>query len=91
MAAGGADEFSMPFRTEVVRRIGTNREVCVRVRLDKILALDEPDIYLKPNDIVYVGTHFIAPFLSAVRNSFRISYGASWSYDRNFYNGPNAF
>lgn len=91
VAAGGADEYALPYRTEVIRRIGTNREVCVRVRLNEILALEEPDIYLKPNDVVYVGTHIIAPFLSALRNSFRISYGASWSYDRNFYNGPNAF
>jgi protein involved in polysaccharide export with SLBB domain len=91
VAAGGADDFSMPYRTEVVRRVGANREVCVRVYLDKILAMEEPDIYLKPNDLVYVGTHFIAPFLAAVRNSFRFSYGGSFAYDRNFYNGPNAF
>jgi protein involved in polysaccharide export with SLBB domain len=91
VAAGGADGFAFPYRTEVVRRIGTNREVCVRVRLNDILALEEPDIYLKPNDVVYVGTHFISPFLAAVRTSFRIGYGASWSYDRNFYNGPNSF
>jgi len=91
VAAGGPDGFTFPYRTEVVRRIGSNREVCVRVRLNNILALEEPDIYLKPNDVVFVGTHFISPFLAAVRTSFRIGYGASWSYDRNFYNGPNAF
>jgi polysaccharide biosynthesis/export protein len=89
VAAGGADDFAMPYRTEIIRRIGTNREVCVRIDLSKILAMDEPDIYLKPNDVVYVGTHFIAPFLAALRNSFRITYGFGFLYDRNFYTGPN--
>jgi polysaccharide biosynthesis/export protein len=91
IAAGGADDFTFPNRTEVIRRIGSNREVCVRVDLSKILALSEPDIYLKPNDVIFVGTHFIAPFLAAVRNSFRLTYGFGFLYDRNFYNGPNGF
>ena len=91
IAAGGADDFAFPNRTEVIRRIGSNREVCVRVDLSKILALSEPDIYLKPNDVVFVGTHFIAPFVAAVRNSFRFTYGFGFLYDRNFYNGPNGF
>lgn len=91
VAAGGADDFAFPNRTEIIRRIGTNREVAVRVDLSKILALDIPDIYLKPNDLVIVGTHFLAPFIAAVRNSFRITYGFGFLYDRNFYNGPNGF
>ena len=91
IAAGGADDFAFPNRTEVVRRIGSNREVCVRIDLGSILALSEPDVYLKPNDVVYVGTHFIAPFVAALRNSFRISYGAGFLYDRNYYNGLNGF
>jgi hypothetical protein len=86
IAAGGADDLSFPNRAEVVRRIGSNREVCVRINLAKILALQQPDIYLKPNDVVYVGTHFIAPFLAAIRNSFRITYGFGFLYDRNFFN-----
>jgi protein involved in polysaccharide export with SLBB domain len=91
ISAGGADDFAFPYRTEVVRRIGTNREVCVRINLGNILAMQEPDIYLKPNDVVYVGTHFIAPFLAALRNSFRLTYGAGFLYDRNYYNGLNGF
>ena len=91
IAAGGADDLAFPNRTEVIRRIGSNREVCVRVDLSKILALSEPDIYLKPNDVIFVGTHFVAPFIAAVRNSFRFTYGFGFLYDRNFYNGPNGF
>ncbi len=91
ISAGGADDFAIPDRTEVIRRIGTNQEVCVRINLGKILSLTQPDIYLKPNDVVYVGTHFIAPFLAAARNSFRLTYGFGFLYDRNFYTGPNGF
>jgi polysaccharide export outer membrane protein len=91
ISAGGGDDFAIPDRTEIVRRIGTNREVCVRINLGNILSLTDPDIYLKPNDVVFVGTHFVAPFIAAIRNSFRITYGMGFLYDRNFYNGPNGF
>jgi polysaccharide biosynthesis/export protein len=91
IAAGGADDLAMPFRTEIIRRVGTNREVGLRVHLDKVLNLQEPDLYLKPNDFIYVGTDIFAPFLAAVRNSFQFSYGAGFVYDQNFYNGPNNF
>lgn len=91
ISSGGGDDFAIPDRTEVIRRIGTNQEVCVRINLGSILSLTLPDIYLKPNDVVYVGTHMIAPFLAAARNSFRITYGFGFLYDRNFYNGPNGF
>jgi protein involved in polysaccharide export with SLBB domain len=88
ISAGGGDDLAFPDRTEVIRRIGTNREVCVRINLGNILSLTQPDIYLKPNDVVYVGTHFVAPFLAAARNSFRLTYGFGFLYDRNFYTGP---
>ncbi len=91
VAAGGPDDYAFPYRTEVIRRVGTNREVCVRVDLGKILALAQPDIYLKPNDEVYIGTNFFAPFIAAARNSFRLTYGFGFLYDRNFYQGLNGF
>jgi polysaccharide export outer membrane protein len=87
IAAGGPDDFTFPGRAEVVRRIGTNREICARVDLSKVLAMEQPDIYLKPNDMVYVGTHFVAPFLAAVRTSFQITYGFGFLYDEDF--SPN--
>ena len=83
-AAGGADDFGVPRRSEIIRRIGTNKEVFVRINISKIWAGQQPDIYLKPNDIVFVGTDFIAPFVAAVRNSFRFTYGFGFLYDRDF-------
>jgi 5-formyltetrahydrofolate cyclo-ligase len=58
--------------------------VFVRVDLDKIFAGTQPDIFLKPDDQLLVGTNAFAPFIAAARNAFRITYGAGFLYDRNF-------
>jgi protein involved in polysaccharide export with SLBB domain len=84
-SAGGLNQVAIPARTEIVRRIGNNHQVFVRVDLEKIAAGIEPDIYLKPNDLVRVGTNAGAPFLAALRNAFRFTYGFGFIYDRNFY------
>jgi protein involved in polysaccharide export with SLBB domain len=78
------DQLAIPQRTDIIRRLGPGKEVFVRVDLDKIFAGHESDIYLKPNDSVMVGTNMIAPFLSAIRGAFRITYGFGFLYDRNF-------
>jgi protein involved in polysaccharide export with SLBB domain len=83
-AAGGFDQLAIPTRTEVIRRIGQDREVFARVDLDKVFAGQQPDIYLKPNDVVRVGTNAIAPFLASFRNAFRMTYGFGFLYDRNY-------
>ncbi len=88
VSAGMLDQLAIPRRTQIVRRIGTNKEVFARVDLDKIFAGEEPDITLKPEDVVMVGTTAYAPFLAAFRNGFRITYGFGFIYDRNYYNNP---
>lgn len=84
VSAGMLDGLAIPERTEVIRRVGANKEVFVRVNLDKIFAGEQPDIYLRPNDVVNVGTNAIAPFLAALRGAFRFTYGFGFLYDRNF-------
>ena len=91
VAAGMFDQAAIPGRSEVIRRLKDNVEVFARVDLDRVWAGEQPDIYLKPNDTVMVGTNLLAPFIGAVRNSFRVSYGFGFLYDRNLYNGPNGF
>jgi protein involved in polysaccharide export with SLBB domain len=81
---GGLDQLAIPARTELIRRVGPNKEVFVRVDLDKISAGEQPDFFLKPNDLVIVGTNAAAPFLAAVRSGFRITYGFGFLYDRNY-------
>lgn len=83
-AARGLSPMAVPSRTDVVRRIGGNKQVFVRVDLYKIFEGREPDIFLKPNDMVQVGTDFYPPFLAAVRGAFRITYGFGFLYDRNY-------
>jgi polysaccharide biosynthesis/export protein len=84
VSAGMFDQAAIPGRSEIIRRIGDNKEVYARVDLFKVFAGEQPDMYLKPNDIVMVGTNAWAPFLAAIRNGFRISYGFGFSYDENY-------
>jgi protein involved in polysaccharide export with SLBB domain len=83
-SARGLDGLAIPQRTDIIRKIGPNQQMFYRVDLAKIFAGQAPDIYLKPNDHVMVGTNFIAPFLAAVRGGFRMTYGFGFLYDRNF-------
>ncbi len=84
IAARMLDGLAIPQRTDIIRRLGPNREVFVRVDLDKIFAGTQPDVFLKPYDVVDVGTNFLAPFLAAVRGGFRMTYGFGFLYDRNY-------
>jgi protein involved in polysaccharide export with SLBB domain len=83
-SAGGLDQLAIPARTDVIRRIGPNQEMFVRVDLERIFTGMEPDIYLKANDSVRVGTNLGAPFAAALRNAFRVTYGFGFLYDRNY-------
>ena len=89
ISAGMLDELAIPERTDIIRRIGRDKEVFVRVNLVKVFEGRQPDIFLKPYDIVQVGTNALAPFIAAARNAFRITYGFGFLYDRNFYLDPS--
>jgi polysaccharide export outer membrane protein len=83
-AAGGLGPLAWPKRCEVTRRVGKNKEETVLVDLDKIAQGEEPDFFIKPNDLVNVGTHPTARFRAVLRNAFRATYGFGFIYDRNF-------
>jgi protein involved in polysaccharide export with SLBB domain len=85
ISAGMVDPLGWPERTEVIRRVGRDRELFVRVNLPKIFAGEQSDIYLRPYDTVNVGTNAIAPFLAAFRGAFRLTYGFGFIYDRNYW------
>ena len=84
VSAGGFDNIAVPAQTEVVRRLPDDREIFVRVDLDKVWEGSVPDIYLRPDDIVNVGTSWWAPFVASVRGGFRVTYGFGFLYDRNW-------
>lgn len=82
--AGDLGPLAWPQRCEIIRRIGRNKEITVRVDLEKIFKGEQPDIYIKPHDIINVGTHATSIWRAALRNAFRASYGFGFVYDRNF-------
>lgn len=83
-AAGGLGPLAYPKYCEVVRRLGDDREQIVMVDLDKIASGEQPDFYIKPNDLINVGTHPTSRWRAALRNAFRAAYGFAFVYDRNF-------
>jgi protein involved in polysaccharide export with SLBB domain len=91
IAAGGLDQLAVPQNTDIVRNIERFKKVYARVNLAKIFSGQEPDILLKPDDEIMVGTSAWAPFLAAFRNGFRLTYGFGFIYDRNYWEDDNQF
>jgi hypothetical protein len=83
-AAGGLSPLAWPERCELIRRYNDDTEEIIRLNLDAIFAGTQPDVVLKPNDTINVGTSIVAPFMATVRNAFRMTYGFGFVYDRNF-------
>lgn len=83
-AAGGLDQLAWPTRCEIRRRIDGDREEITQWDLSRIVGGQDPDLFVKKEDVVTVGTHAVAPLLATIRNSFRLSYGFGFVYDRNF-------
>jgi protein involved in polysaccharide export with SLBB domain len=83
-AAGGLGPLAWPRRCEVIRRIGRKKEEIVMVDLDKIASGEQPDFFIKPHDLINVGTHATARWRAILRNAFRATYGFGFVYDRNF-------
>jgi polysaccharide export outer membrane protein len=88
-AAGGLNGVAIPERVDLTRRIGNNREATVRLNLAAIRNRTEPDVLLKPDDSIIVGTSWVATPLAIIRNGFRATYGFGFLLDRNF--GPDVF
>jgi polysaccharide export outer membrane protein len=83
-AAGGLGPLAWPKRCEVTRRIAKDKEETVMVDLDKIASGEQPDFFIKPLDLINVGTHPTARWRAVLRNAFRATYGFGFIYDRNF-------
>jgi protein involved in polysaccharide export with SLBB domain len=85
-AAGGLGQIAIPERCDLVRRIAPDREAAIRVNLAAIRNRAEPDIVMRCDDHVIIGTNFIATPLAVIRNGFRMTYGFGFLLDRNFGN-----
>lgn len=94
LAAGGLSPIGIPNRTDLTRMVGPNRQATIRLNLKSIFEGSEPDVFLKPDDVVNVGTTWWAQPLAIIRNGFRMTYGFGFLLDRNFGNdvfGPPPF
>ncbi|HPF40600.1 MAG TPA: polysaccharide biosynthesis/export family protein [Phycisphaerae bacterium] len=83
-SAGGFGPLAEPSRASLVRRISKDEEQTIQIDLDAILAGETPDFYIRPNDMISVGSTPVHIFLAVLRNAFRMSYGFGFVYDRNF-------
>lgn len=83
-AAGNMGPLAWPSNSILIRRIGNNQEQMIPVNVEAIYRGAEPDLFLKANDVLAVGTHVVAPFMAVIRNAFRLTYGFGFIYDRNF-------
>jgi protein involved in polysaccharide export with SLBB domain len=83
-AAGGFSGLAWPSNSVLIRRLDNDQEIRVPLRLDRIMAGDEPEIEIRADDVIAVGSHVAAPFLAVIRNAFRMTYGFGFIYDRNF-------
>lgn len=83
-SAGGLGGIAIPGRVDLTRMVGPLREATIRLDLAAIRQRTEPDVVMKPNDHVIIGTNFIAWPLAVIRNGFRATYGYGFILDRNF-------
>jgi hypothetical protein len=85
-ASGGLSAIAMPERVDLTRRVGPNHQATIRLNLRAIFEHTQPDIFLKPEDTINVGTSFWAFPWAVARNGFRVTYGFGFLLDRNFGN-----
>lgn len=83
-ASGGLGPLAWPKKCEITRRIEKKKEETVMVDLDKIASGEQPDFFIKPLDLINIGTHPTARWRAVLRNAFRATYGFGFLYDRNF-------
>lgn len=84
--AGGVSQIGVPDRLELVRMLDGDRQAIIQLDLRAINRGLEPDIYLKTNDRINVGSAVWAYPLAVIRNGFRATYGFGFLLDRNFGN-----
>ena len=83
-ASGNLGPLAWPENSVLIRRVGKNQEQMIPLNIENIIRGTDPDVYLKANDVIAVGTSWQCTFLAVMRNAFRMTYGFGFIYDRNF-------
>jgi polysaccharide biosynthesis/export protein len=84
-SAGDLGPIAVPEKVSLTRRFG-DVQATVTLNYAAILQRTEPDIFLKPNDHISIGTSWGATPMAIIRNGFRATYGFGFLLDRNFGN-----
>lgn len=84
--AGGVNGLGVPEQIELVRMLDSDRQAIIKLNLRAINDGLEPDIYLKANDRINIGSSVWAYPWAVIRNGFRATYGFGFLLDRNFGN-----
>jgi len=85
-SAGGLTPLARTARVDLTRMVGSNRQATIRLNLGAIAEGTQPDIFIKSNDRIVIGTDAWATPLAVIRSGFRTSYGFGFLLDRNFGN-----
>jgi protein involved in polysaccharide export with SLBB domain len=85
-SAGDLGPIAVPEKVSLTRRLGDNSQATVTLNYAAIIQRTEPDIFLKPNDHISIGTNWGATPIAIIRNGFRATYGFGFLLDRNFGN-----
>jgi hypothetical protein len=82
--SGGYSSIAIPERIDLTRMVGPDRQATIRLNARAIAEGHHPDVFIRPDDRITVGTNFWATPLAVIRNGFRASYGFGFILDRNF-------
>lgn len=85
-SASGLNGLAIPERVDLTRIVGHNEQATIMLNLRAIQEGTQPDVYIKPDDRINVGTNFWATPLAVLRSGFRTNYGFGFLLDRNFGN-----
>lgn len=85
-SARGLAPTGIPERIDLTRTVGRGREATIMLDGKAIANRTQPDILLKANDHVNVGSNFWAVPLAVFRNGLRMNYGFGTVLDRNLAN-----
>jgi len=85
-SAGDLGPIAVPEKVSLTRRLSDNTQATVTLNYAAIVQRTEPDIFLKPNDHISIGTNWGATPMAIIRNGFRATYGFGFLLDRNFGN-----
>jgi len=85
-SAGDLGPIAVAEKVSLTRRLSDNTQATITLNYAAIIQRTEPDIFLKPNDLISIGTSWGATPTAIIRNGFRTTYGFGFLLDRNFGN-----